>query len=926
MTSLREHIEIQERSGGGFVDVTLDDPQPPRRGWVRVRGRWGVVAGVGLVAVVASAAVLAIVSTASPKAPSVEQHEVDPPRVGGPGVSSSLRQSWEETHAQAGAQHDTPNTNSHQPEFVEVEEPLKKTEALYIGRSEPLVQDPVYTGPQHPPHPDFQEETVLLEVPQEHDRPKPLRVTQMQPLTKEQEPAPLLVPREHDGPRRPELLEARDKTVVESPVKKRKESTRLPTTRQKGGVRVCETPECAVAATRISESLDLTTNPCDNFYQFACGGWVDKHPIPESGETGTFDEAADKLDKRLHLILETPAVPDAPEPIHMIHTYYDSCMDTDTMDSLGLAPLDSPLAAQGGWPMVDADWDPAGFTLSTAINNLRQLEVFPLVSVGVDLDIENVLTNIIYIDTGTVPLGVSLMASNVEGLITVYSSLMTDAAKLYRDYKGSSVTDQDIQQQVQDVVDFEIAFSKVVLKAVNETTNTIWRTDLTGVQTDTDAGTPGEFDWLAFVKEMFTAPGVTITSDEPVISFKGNFFSDFSNLLAATDTRTLANAIGWWWLYELQEETTYAMRNVSLQFYHDLYGLQELPPRSLHCMDQTNYNLGFALSREYVDQFMASTVKPETTEMVEDIRAAYLSLLDENTWMMSEDLVVAKEKLEAIDPFVAYPDWIMDDAQLTLAYEDLVIVNDKQVQNLINIGAWYDFHSLASLRETPEHSFLFPPTVVNAFYNPQENTITILAGILQSPFYAHNSLAALNYGGIGMVIGHEMTHGFDNSGRLFDKYGNLKEWWSNATIQAYNERAQCYVDQYNAYIPPELSEVGLNISINGYQTEGENIADNGGIREAYRAYQLYVERYGEEARLPGLDEFSPDHLFYLGFANVWCEHKTAQVVLTQLATDPHSPGRFRILGPLSNDEEFSNVWNCPAGSAMNRGDDRCLLW
>ncbi|XP_063612347.1 neprilysin-1-like [Penaeus indicus] len=464
------------------------------------------------------------------------------------------------------------------------------------------------------------------------------------------------------------------------------------------------------------------------------------------------------------------------------------------------------------------------------------------------------------------------------------------------------------------------------MEAAIQSTDSSWETNVAGIQADLDDGVPGQFNILAFLKEMFTNTGVMINEDEPIISFKSPFFANLTTMLANTPPHTIANAVGWWWVYDLQQEMTYAMRNISFTFQQALTGATEPTPRWEHCLPQANYNLGFALSRAYVDRFFPATAKDETSELVEDLRAAFNSLLDENTWMLAEDLAVAREKLAAIDPFVAYPDWIMDDAELTNGYEGLEILSGKEYENLLAIGNWFDRNSLASLREVPEHSFLFPPTVVNAFYNPQENTITILAGILQTPFYAHNTLAALNYGGIGMVIGHEMTHGFDNTGRLFDKQGNLVQWWSDETIAAYEERAKCFVDQYNGFIPPELIEAGLNISVNGLQTEGENIADNGGIREAYKAYQLYVERYGEEPRLPGLDEFTPDHLFYLGFANVWCEHKTAQSVLTQLAVDPHSPGRFRVLGPLSNDAEFSRVWNCPAGSPMNRGDESCLLW
>ncbi|KAA0200661.1 hypothetical protein HAZT_HAZT003074 [Hyalella azteca] len=200
----------------------------------------------------------------------------------------------------------------------------------------------------------------------------------------------------------------------------------------------------------------------------------------------------------------------------------------------------------------------------------------------------------------------------------------------------------------------------------------------------------------------------------------------------------------------------------------------------------------------------------------------------------------------------------------------------------------------------------------------------ILAGILQIPFYQHNSLAALNYGGIGMIIGHELTHGFDNSGRNYDKDGNLALWWSQESIQAFNERAQCFVDQYDAFHPPEVADP--TVMVDGQQTLGENIADNGGIREAFLAYQRYVDRNGVEPALPGLDEFTSEQLFYLEFANLWCESRTESSIMRQLRSDGHSPGRFRTLGTLGNDAEFSRVWKCPAGSKMNRGDQSCVLW
>ncbi|KAK3883197.1 hypothetical protein Pcinc_012471 [Petrolisthes cinctipes] len=937
--------------------------------------RWVVVAGtVGMVGVVAVIAITAVlVPSGSPAVAPISQHEErvavlqhrQPVQAfAGPfhpsadvlsGRSYDLFSLAAERAKEAKHNHQNAEVRQATRGFQKEDVRLERVREHDTGVGLQVKSVPDFRERHAPSHPGFTQETVMLESNVEHDTPsntmpedkaaipnnviheeKIIKVNNAMNDDKPEEEMGTLAEKakmkkspepkkEMKFERIKEVAAVRD-TIVENKVSQ-KESQRLPTRTLDNGRRVCETPECAMAAAQIAESLDLSADPCQDFYQFACGGWMNKHPIPESGATGTFYEAMELMDKRLHLLLETQADPGAPLPLHMLRTFYNTCKDTNALDALGLAPLESALAAaQGGWPIVMDNWDPTKFTVSTALNSLRSLNVYPFVSAGVGLDIQNVSTNILYVDAGTVPLGVSLMENPPEAVLLPYATLMTTAAKLLRDHMASNVTDLDIESQVLEVIDFEVIFSQLVMKAVNETTNHLWRTDVTGLQTDTDAGTPGQFNWLAFMKEMFTGTGVTIQANEPIISFKGPFFRDFSNLLANTNPRVLANALGWWWAFELQMETTDAMRNASFNFFHDLYGIDKPLARWTHCMDESNANLGFALSREYVDEYVAETVKPETTELVEYLRQSFSSLMNETTWMLPQDMRVAQEKLAAIDPFVAYPDWIMNDAELTLGYEGLNLLNGDQVGNLERIGSWYNFNSLVSLREKPEHSFLMPPTIVNAFYNPEENTITILSGILQPPFYSHNSLAALNYGGIGMVIGHEMTHGFDNTGRLFDKDGNLVAWWSNETIIAYNEHALCFVEQYDGYVPPELIEAGIHISINGLRTLGENIADNGGIREAYRAYQSYVDTYGEEARLPGLDEFSPNHLFYLGFANEWCEHKDASAVLNQLYIDVHSPGRYRVLGPLSNDEEFSKVWNCPAGTPMNRGDERCLLW
>ncbi|XP_068248766.1 neprilysin-1-like isoform X1 [Palaemon carinicauda] len=687
---------------------------------------------------------------------------------------------------------------------------------------------------------------------------------------------------------------------------------------------LCITPACLTAAKQLSEAMNYSVNPCDDFYQFACGGWMDNHPFPENGRVGVYDDVVHLVNLRIMAIFESEANPGDPLPLHMTRTMYSTCMDTNSTESLGVSSLIESLDKQGGWPMILDSWHPSHFNLHTAIINLRDINVYPLVAVGVDKNLHNTTENIIYLNAGTVPLGVSLMANPSPNILKAYKAFMNAAAKYLRDQLEYAVTDEEILQQVEDVVQFESDFSKMVIEAAGQATDHAWLTDVNEIQEYADTETPGMFNWLSFFKQTFARSEVIITSEEPILSFNGPFWSNLSTFINETEPRTLANSIGWWWIYELAQETTAYLRETELEFISSIGG--NTVNRTSHCMMQTLANLAFAVSRDYVTRHFSPAAKEEASQLVEDVKVGFESLLDENTWMKPDDLVVAKDKLDAIEAFVAYPDWILDDDELTLAYGGLELTSNEHYKNLLEIGRWFDFHRLQSLREDPVRSFALPPAIVNAFYKAEDNAITITAAILENPYFEHDSLAALNYGGIGFFMGHEMTHGFDSIGRLYDKDGNLVEWWSNETIRAYNERAMCFVDQYNHFYPPEVIHVGLNVSVNGYRTLPENIADNGGIREAFRAYKQYVDRHGEEPRLPGLEDYTPEQIFYMGFAYTWCVHSSATVILEQLALDAHSPGRFRVLGPLSNDEDFSRVWNCPAGSPMNRGEDRCVLW
>jgi len=289
-----------------------------------------------------------------------------------------------------------------------------------------------------------------------------------------------------------------------------------------------------------------------------------------------------------------------------------------------------------------------------------------------------------------------------------------------------------------------------------------------------------------------------------------------------------------------------------------------------------------------------------------------------------------QEKADAIVTLLGYPDWLVDPAEVDDYFKGIRPTEaTTHFENMLGVKYWASGKELHSLRETPERTiWLTQPAIVNAFYSPNHNSITFPAGILQSPFFAFGEgyPRYLNYGAIGVVIGHELTHGFDDQGRQYDGNGNALPWWSPDTVEAFTVQAQCFIDQYNNYTVDEIVDIvgADNAHVNGKNTQGENIADNGGVRESFRAYMKSIEVQGTEQRLPGLTQYTPEQMFFVSFAQVWCERITDQGLASQILTDPHSPGKFRVFGPLSNSEDFVREWNCPAGP-MNR-PEKCLLW
>lgn len=336
---------------------------------------------------------------------------------------------------------------------------------------------------------------------------------------------------------------------------------------------------------------------------------------------------------------------------------------------------------------------------------------------------------------------------------------------------------------------------------------------------------------------------------------------------------------------------------------------------------------GFKLviTRMFLEKYVEKSEKQSADEMIQLIQKAYRQNILDSDWLDEETKQNAIKKADAIKRYVGYPDFIFDDEALDNEYKDVLpVVHSTHFENVVEFNT---ITILNSQQDQEEDTWNFSPLLINAFYNPYYNSIWFPTGILQLPFFQDNRLAALNFGMIGSIIGHEIGHAFDNRGRYFDEKGEPRNWWSNQTSDVFSKKAECFETQYESFCP-EYLQGGENDTfscVDGSNTLGENLADSTGLIASFMAYKLWVQKHGAEKRLPGLTEFSPEQLFFISNAYMWCENIPADKWIERYQFDSHSPGKYRLEGTVSNNQFFREAFNCPLGP-MNRGEKSCTLW
>lgn len=642
-------------------------------------------------------------------------------------------------------------------------------------------------------------------------------------------------------------------------------------------------------------NLNDSVAPQEDFYAYACGGWMESNPLkPEYSRFGTFDQLGENTRQQVKDLVTGLDSKNAVKgsAAQQIGDLYAMGMDSVRLNEQGAAPVMNDLQTINSTNRQD---------IIDLMASMVGIDAF--FGTGVDADMMNSDMNTMYWQQGGLGLGDrDYYLEDSEN-----TSKIREAYKTYIKTITSLVGyDAEAQQRVVDnVMRIETALAQAAMS----------REEL---RDPAASYNPMSLDQIAKeypnvdLRRYFAKQG--IENIDTVIIGQPKSLAAVNELMGNETEEALRDYLTVGYLTSAANYLSDDFINANFELRRVISGVQQLQPRWKRALAIPNGMLGEAVGQLYVEKYFPQSSKDKMLKLVENLKVALGQHIDALTWMSDSTKVQAQEKLATFTVKIGFPDKWRDYSTLTIDPEKSYWEN---VQAAIKHNV--DFSLADYGKPVDKTRWYMPPQTVNAYYSPLSNEICFPAGILQAPFFDPEADDALNYGAIGVVIGHEMTHGFDDQGRQFDKEGNLKNWWAESDAQAFNQLADVLVAQFDSVVVHEETSTRAN----GRFTLGENIADQGGLRVAMTAYK----NSQKDAPAEIIDGFTPEQRFYLAYANVWAGNIRDEEILSRTKTDPHSLGRWRVNATLRNIEEFFQAFDIKEGDAMYRPvEERVIIW
>ena len=647
-------------------------------------------------------------------------------------------------------------------------------------------------------------------------------------------------------------------------------------------------------------AIDKTVDPCTDFYQYACGNWKKNNPIPsDQVRWGIFNELADRNTYLLYQDLTAAA--DAPKTALQTKygNFFAACMNESFVDKLGVKPIDRELSA------IAALKEKSQFT-ALNLDLARNYAGSPLLGVAVQQDQKDSSQQILATGQGgfALPDRDYYLATD-DRSVKLRQQYLTHLTRMFT-LLGD--TADRATAEASSVLRIETALAKGSMPRV-EMRDPAKRYHIMSVA-ELQALSP-DYNWQQYLD------GLGLNSVKILNVSSPGFVKAAGQELATEDLPALQSYLRWHVLNSAAPFLSQPFVEENFDFFHRiLNGQKDEQPRWKRCTRSTDSALGEAVGQDWVKQNFPPDAKANMEKLVSALEKALGEDIQSLPWMSAGTKDQAEAKLNAIRQKIGYPENWRDYSALTVKRDDLLGNVDRALtfernRNLQKLG-----------KPVNEKEWGMTPPTVNAYYNPPQNDINFPAGILQPPFFDNSKDPAVNFGGIGVVIGHEMTHGFDDQGSKFDKNGNVNTWFTPSDLSKFKDRTECVAKEYDGF------QVAPGQNLNGHLTLGENTADNGGIRIAYQALMETLAAQGNDG--PGYvngerDGYTPAQRFFISFGQIWCQNATEQSARVLAKTDPHSTGEWRVKGTVENFDEFGKAFGCKVGQPMMPSNS-CRVW